>query len=313
MLEGRTIVLVTQVPWIPAQADLAVSMENGTIKDLQRNIGAVRKPVSLKEKIVDSGDVDATVEVAASRTVDRNPNGHANGTNGTSNITVKSAEDKRRDEVTQEALSLGPTSRFQFYKYLQYYGNPIHAIFALACSFLSVASAVGTGLWLAVWVGAYDKPGAVNVGFYLGVYAAWSFGEIVLTGLTTVGYEWGGWHAARTLHRTFITAMMNVPLSWFKATPVGRVVNRFSRDMFSIDKSLPAMLRYCLEAFIRLFFQIAAVGSVLPVFMIPAAFVSFMSPPTCCRLDQDNLLTGVIVLLCGYSCWRDVYPYRRSR
>ncbi|KAK8028893.1 hypothetical protein PG991_005949 [Apiospora marii] len=275
MLQGRTIVLVTQVPWIAPQADLAVIMENGTVKDLQRNIGVIRQPVSLKETIVDDGDVDATVEVAASRTANGSTSEHTNGingTNGTSNIAVKSAEDKRRDEVTQEALSLGPTSRFQFYKYLQYYGNPVHAIFALACSFLSVASAVGTGLWLAVWVGAYDQQGAVNVGFYLGVYAAWSFGEIVLNGLTTVGYEWGGWHAARTLHRTFITAMMNVPLSWFKATPVGRVVNRFSRDMFSIDKSLPAMLRYCLEAFIRLFFQIAAVGSVLPVFMLPAAF-----------------------------------------
>lgn len=288
MLQGRTIVLVTQVPWIAPQADLAVVMENGTIKDLQRNIGVIRQPVSLKENIVDDGDVDATVEIAASRAANGSTSEHTNGTNGTngkSNVAVKSAEDKRRDEVTQEALSLGPASRFQFYKYLQYFGNPVHAIFALACSFLSVASAVGTGLWLAVWVGAYDRPGAVNVGFYLGVYAAWSFGEIVLNGLTTVGYEWGGWHAARTLHRTFITAMMNVPLSWFKATPVGRVVNRFSRDMFSIDKSLPAMLRYCLEAFMRVFFQIAAVGSVLPVFMVPAAFVRFrghLPPPCCC-------------------------------
>ncbi|KAK8042751.1 hypothetical protein PG994_013234 [Apiospora phragmitis] len=275
---GQKSRVALALPWIAPQADLAVSMENGAIKDMQRNLGVIRKPVSLKENIANGGNVDATVEVAASRTANGNTSEHTNGTNGTnstngaSNYAVKSVEDKRRDEVTQEALSLGPTSRFQFYKYLQYYGNPIHAIFALACSFLSVASAVGTGLWLAVWVGAYDGPGAVNVGFYLGVYAAWSFGEIVLTGLTTVGYEWGGWHAARTLHTTFITAMMNVPLSWFKATPVGRVVNRFSRDMFSIDKSLPAMLRYCLEAFIRLFFQIAAVGSVLPVFMVPAAF-----------------------------------------
>ncbi|KAK8059557.1 hypothetical protein PG996_009487 [Apiospora saccharicola] len=278
MLQGRTIVLVTQVPWIAPQADLAVSMENGTIKDLQRNIGVVRQPVSLKETMVDGGDVDATVELAASRTANGVTSEHANGsTNGKSNTAVKSAEDKRRDEVTQEALSLGPTSRFQFYKYLEYFGHPAHAILAVACSFLSVASAVGTGLWLAVWVGAYDRPGdAVDVGFYLGVYAGWSFGEIVLNGLTTVGYEWGGWHAARTLHRTFVTAMMNVPLAWFKATPVGRVVNRFSRDMFSIDKSLPAMLRYCLEAFIRLFFQIAAVGSVLPVFMLPAAFCCFV-------------------------------------
>jgi len=45
MLKGRTVVLVTQVPWIAAQADLSVTMEAGMIKNVERNLGVTRRPV----------------------------------------------------------------------------------------------------------------------------------------------------------------------------------------------------------------------------------------------------------------------------
>lgn len=159
---------------------------------------------------------------------------------------------------------------------MAYFGNPIIAVGAALMSLLGTASAVGTGFWIAVWVDAYGRGDASNIGFYLGIYGAWSFAEILISALSFFFYESGGWYAARTLHNTFVQAVLTVPLSWYKTTPVGRVVNRFSRDMNSIDMSLVTYLRFCFEAFTRLVFQIAAVGSVLPVFMIPAAVCCFV-------------------------------------
>ncbi|KAI0014468.1 ABC transporter [Xylariaceae sp. FL0662B] len=268
LLKGRTVVLVTQLPWVAPQADLSVTLYNGLIKDVQRNIGIVRKSVTLSEVLVDDGNVDATAETAATHTSETN-GATVNGASANGNI--KSAEDKRRDEVTQEALKTGPTARLQFFQYMRFFGNPFYALLAIVMSTLSTASFVGTGLWIAVWVDAYGKDDAYDVAFYLGVYAAWSLADTLFSGLTYVAYENGGWFAARTLHTTFMKSVMSVPLSWYKTTPVGRVVNRFSRDMDSIDTSLSGMLRMCLEMFTRLCFQIVAVGSVLPVFMLPAA------------------------------------------
>ncbi|KAI1763655.1 ABC transporter [Hypoxylon sp. FL1150] len=271
LLKGRTVVLVTQLPWIAPQADLTITLENGSVKNVQQNLGVVRKSVSLDRTLVDDGNVDMTAESAAAHTSETN-GGTTNGksTNGT-NGHIKSAEDKRRDEVTQEALKTGPTARLQFFQYMRLFGNPLYAMLALLMSVLSTASFVGTGLWIAVWVDAYGKDAAYNVAFYLGIYAAWSAADIIFSGLTYIAYENGGWYAARSLHTTFMKAVMSVPLSWYKATPVGRIVNRFSRDMDSIDNQLTGMLRMCLESLTRLIFQIAAVGSVLPIFMLPAA------------------------------------------
>ncbi|CAJ2513544.1 Uu.00g016630.m01.CDS01 [Anthostomella pinea] len=268
LLKGRTVVLVTQLPWIAPQADLSIALENGTIKGIQQNLGVTQKSVTLDQIQVDEGSVDTTAEVTATNAAETNGT-QANGTS--SNKQVKVTEAKRRDEVTQEALKTGQTARLQFFSYMRLFGSPFHALLAIVMSTLSTASFVGTGLWIAVWVDAYGKDDAYDIGFYLGIYAVWSLADTVFGGLTYIAYESGGWFAARTLHTTFMKAVMSVPLSWYKATPVGRIVNRFSRDMSSIDTSLAGMLRMSIEAFTRLCFQIVAVGSVLPIFMVPAA------------------------------------------
>ncbi|KAK6957691.1 hypothetical protein Daesc_000478 [Daldinia eschscholtzii] len=268
LLKGRTVVLVTQMPWIAPQADLSITLENGLVKNVQQNIGVVRESVTLDSPTLDNGNVDATAETAASN------DAHGNGTvvNGNkSNGEIKSARDRNREEVTQEAMKTGQTARLQFFQYMRLFGNPVYAMLAIIMSTLSTATFVGTGLWIAVWVDAYGKDDAYDIGFYLGIYALWSVADAIFNGLTYIAYENGGWYAARSLHSTFIKAMMSVPLSWYKATPVGRVINRFSRDMDSIDTTLAGMLRLCVEMVTRLGFQIAAVGSVLPIFMLPAA------------------------------------------
>jgi ABC-type multidrug transport system fused ATPase/permease subunit len=160
---------------------------------------------------------------------------------------------------------------FTVISYMRYWGNPLIAIGAILMSILSTAAAVGTGLWIAVWVDAYGKGDAINTAFYLGIYGVWSFGEILFGALTYVLYESGGWFAARNLHSIFMTTVMNVPLSWYKTTPIGRIVNRFSRDMNSLDSSCASMLRFVVESLTRLIFQIGAVSSVLPVFILPSA------------------------------------------
>ncbi|KAH8166726.1 hypothetical protein CIB48_g1479 [Xylaria polymorpha] len=276
LLRGRTVVLVTQLPWVAPQADLTIVMENGQVKDLQQNLGVIRHIVTIDEAVVDEGNLDVTVEIAATHAAENgtvlngtsSPNGSTlNGT--TANGHNKTAAAKRQDEVTQEALKTGQTARLQFFAYMRHFGSPFHAVLAIVMSILSNASFVGTTLWLAVWVDAYERDDAYDVAFYLGIYAAWTLGDTFFNGMTYICYELGGWHAARTLHTNFIKAIMNVPLSWFKTTPVGRIVNRFSRDMTSLDTAIVGMLRMTIENAVRLCFQSFAVSTVLPVFMFP--------------------------------------------
>lgn len=47
LLRGRTILLVSQVPWIAAQADTEIELEDGMVKRIEQNLGLTRTPVSV--------------------------------------------------------------------------------------------------------------------------------------------------------------------------------------------------------------------------------------------------------------------------
>ena len=85
--------------------------------------------------------------------------------------------------------------------------------------------------WLSIWVSAYEKSGTVNVGFYLGIFALCNLVSVLFVGGNFLVFQRAAWLAARTLHFKLINGVMKAPLSWWKEIPVGRVVNRFSRDM----------------------------------------------------------------------------------
>lgn len=123
---------------------------------------------------------------------------------------------------------------------------------------------------MSIWVEAYNHNAHVDIAYYLGVYAAITFTEIITYGVVVIAFEWGAWNAARKLHNDFIRAVMRVSLSWFKVIPIGRITNRFSGDMAAIDGNLSGMLRATLDAVMMLFFRVAAVSSIMPVFMVPA-------------------------------------------
>ncbi len=136
MLHGRTTVLVTNLPWIVAQADLSVNMENGRIDAVERNIAATRSPVVLdKENLAE----------------DDNP--AVSGTASGSEAKPKSTTDKKDDIKDEMAASSGSgrmmcknpslqlflvlpvnKSNFVVFKYLSYFGNPLYAIFAIFTS-----------------------------------------------------------------------------------------------------------------------------------------------------------------------------------
>ncbi|ROW09475.1 hypothetical protein VMCG_02441 [Cytospora schulzeri] len=263
MLKGRTVVLVTQHKWISQQADSIVALENGTVVSIEQNIGVVRRPPQITEDAIDEEDQDTP---AAS---------NGDGTNGTTNgeATKSAAETKpKKDDITKEMEATGKTGRFSFFQYMSHFGGPGYAIFAILASATATACYLATSLWISVWVDAVDRGDAIDIAFYMGVYAVINIGTVVIDGLVMLVYSYGGWLAAKKLHARFIRSVMNVSLSWYKDTPTGRVVNRFSRDMASLDSQLARILQGTLELLMALIFRLGAISSIMPIFLVPGLF-----------------------------------------
>ncbi|KAF4462959.1 hypothetical protein FALBO_10217 [Fusarium albosuccineum] len=264
LLSGRTTVLVTNLPWISEQADFYVSLEKGQVKSAEPQIGVARKPIAIAQVL--GGDAEET-EAPGETEPEIQPSGDS--LNDTNKI---SGGKTLRDIVSQEMKASGKVGRMTFLQYMNYFG---HTVFVVVCLGLLLGTNIFTfasTLWLSVWVEAYNQKAHIDIAYYMGIFAALTFLEIGTYCLVIILFEWGAWRAARRLHNDFIRAIMRVSLSWFKHIPIGRITNRFSSDMASIDGTISTMLRIMLDTLLLMLFRIAAVSSIMPIFMVPALF-----------------------------------------
>lgn len=57
-------------------------------------------------------------------------------------------------------------------------------------------------------------------------------------------------HASKILHKLALSNVFHSPMSFFDMTPIGRIVNRFSKDLDTVDVMLPTNLRSWIGCFI---------------------------------------------------------------
>lgn len=153
-----------------------------------------------------------------------------------------------------------------------YFGHPVFVSMCIVTLLITNISTFAGTFWLSIWVEAYNHKAHVDIAYYMGIFSALTFMDIAAYSAAIILFEWGAWRAAKRLHNDFIEAIMRVSLSWFKHVPIGRVVNRFSSDMASIDGQLSGMLRVTIDAVLLMLFRLGAVSSIMPIFIFPALF-----------------------------------------
>ena len=103
-----------------------------------------------------------------------------------------------------------------------------------------------TDAWLAHWVSATDKnitnsstTSENSTDFYLETYTMLALGNSVLTLLRSFLFAYGGIKAAKMIHKKLLKSVFETKIHFFDVTPLGRILNRFSSDTYTIDDTLP--------------------------------------------------------------------------
>nr|XP_008197317.1 PREDICTED: multidrug resistance-associated protein 1 isoform X4 [Tribolium castaneum] len=103
---------------------------------------------------------------------------------------------------------------------------------------------IGSNVWLGVW--ADDDTVVVdNVtdtgkrDFYLGIYGALGIGQAIMSLFADLAPQLGCCYASIALHQVMLRGVLRAPMLFFDTTPLGRILGRFSRDVETMDSSLP--------------------------------------------------------------------------
>ncbi|XP_055346994.1 multidrug resistance-associated protein 1-like [Paramacrobiotus metropolitanus] len=184
--------------------------------------------------------------------------------------------------VESETAEFGQVKMKVFHTYFK---NATYlAAFGMVGSYtLFNAFNVSGSFWLTEWTkdaNYTDRRGDPGWRDYrLGVYFTFGFLQSIFILCSYLILAYGQIMASRNLHRGMLMRIMRAPMSFFDTTPLGRIVNRFSKDVEIVDSMIPLNMEGVIYCFLSVVFTLVVISISTPIFspvIIPLAIFYFL-------------------------------------
>uniref|UniRef100_A0A9J7YYP2 ABC-type glutathione-S-conjugate transporter n=1 Tax=Cyprinus carpio carpio TaxID=630221 RepID=A0A9J7YYP2_CYPCA len=281
VLKNKTRILVTHGLSFLPQADLILVIEDGEITEM----GSYAELLSRKNTFADFAISDSEQEQDQEE-VGRLTQADKAHTGRVSNRATST-------DVSNSGLNVHCIIQsVKLEMYVDYF-RTIGLAFIIPIIFLYAfqqAASLAYNYWLSLWADDPVVNGTqVDTGLKLGVFGALGFAQGIAIFGTTVAISLGGIIASRHLHLDLVNNVLHSPMSFFESTPSGNLLNRFSKEIDSIDCMIPdglkMMLGYVfklLEVCIIVLMATPFAGVViLPLTMLYAFIQSFYVATSC--------------------------------
>ncbi|KAI8328920.1 hypothetical protein BC941DRAFT_444086 [Chlamydoabsidia padenii] len=292
LLKGRTVILVTHhVRLCLPGAYYLVKLEKGVV--------AGHGHVS---ELAESGQL---VKLLGEEAVGSNDEGNS-GDDDNDNHSVVDDEDydisrsTAVNKLVAEEESAEGHVKYDVYKtYLRACGGWPFWVTLIFSYFISRFFTFAENWWLRIWAAAYAEPvkeqfvatgqtvfgyttfqtlrhyaQEVDVNYYICIYLALCMSFVVFDTLRSVLLYWGSIRGARVLFDALLIRIIRAPSRFFDTTPVGRILNRFGKDVTTVDLRMARSASILLECCTGLIQSILVISLITPQFLIMAILVS---------------------------------------
>ncbi|KAJ5573698.1 uncharacterized protein N7459_008125 [Penicillium hispanicum] len=116
----------------------------------------------------------------------------------------------------------------------------------------------------------------VNVAYYLGVYALLGFLYIAISLTREAVLFWGSLHASWKIHDRLLKAVMHAKFRFFDSTPLGQLMNRFSKDVESVDQEVAPVAIGMLHSLASVIMIVILISVITPGFLIAGIFITLV-------------------------------------
>ncbi|XP_051770127.1 ATP-binding cassette sub-family C member 3 isoform X1 [Ctenopharyngodon idella] len=186
-----------------------------------------------------------------------------------SELPVEKKEQKVEKLIQAETTETGRVKLKVYWEYMKAVG-PLLSLFICFLYGCQSAAAIGANFWLSEWTNdALQNRTREKVEMRVGVYAALgiSQGALILANcLLCRAYSM--LKAARATHLHMLQAILRAPQAFFEATPSGRVLNRFSKDVDTIDSLIPDNIDIWMRTFWYTVNVLLVCSALTPMFLI---------------------------------------------
>ncbi|XP_078610229.1 multidrug resistance-associated protein 1-like isoform X14 [Branchiostoma floridae x Branchiostoma japonicum] len=170
--------------------------------------------------------------------------------------------------IQKEVAETGRVKASVFVEYLRSVGITLSVIICLLYCAQNAAS-IYSNIWLSEWSNDQPINGTQDIAkrdLRLGVYGALGVAQGVAVVLTAFAVAVGGFIGAMHMHRILVANVLRLPMMFFDSTPVGRILNRFSQDINTVDSVVPARMSSIVHCLTKILSAIIVIVMSTPIF-----------------------------------------------
>ncbi|XP_062618111.1 multidrug resistance-associated protein 1-like isoform X3 [Saccostrea cucullata] len=212
--------------------------------------------------------------------------------------------EKENKLIQDEKVEKGMVKFAVFGVYLKSVGAMFSVVTVLFYVLYNAAS-IYSNIWLSEWSGdpylyINGTNGTImkeiNISqrnLRLGIYGVLGILQGIFTIIASLSLYIGNIHAGKALHASLVNNILSSPMKFFDTTPLGRIMNRFSKDVDVLDTqigriyeswlscllkviSVPIVIGYSTPYFLVVFLPLAVLYVAVQVNMIKTNFTSYL-------------------------------------
>ena len=186
--------------------------------------------------------------------------------------TAAPAEKKDGRLTTKETRVEGQVKRSVYSLYFAAAGGAVAVVMILMLFVLTEVCKVVNNWWLTYWSNdTAHKPGL----WYVGFYALIAVCSVLLMGIRYITLYLSGIKASSLLHDKLLGGILRSPMSFFDQTPLGRITNRISKDIYTVDKTLPGVFASFLSCLFSVMATLVVITMSSPWFLLVVVVLAF--------------------------------------
>eukprot|EP00210_Caulerpa_lentillifera_P008090 g7724.t1 len=259
-MKGKTIILVTNQLQYVKHADKVLYLNSGRVVEegtyselMNRPNGAFAQMMNESQAEEESNDEDFEGEPESSTQLP------------STSVADKSGADQGPSQLTQkERRSIGVVSWHVIKSYMGAMGGYTPFGILIFEFILAEMIRVGSTIWLTYWTnqGEHASHGQM---FYMWIYASILFGQVLVVLANQLDFKRLGRLAAEVLHENMVFKLLRAPMAFYHTTPVGRIINRLTKDTADIDKNLVEYVSMFVRSGLQLFSTLILVSVITPL------------------------------------------------
>lgn len=232
LLKDKCRILATHQLWVLSRVDRIIWLDDGKIQAIDTYANLMANNPGFQEVMKNTAEEEKEEKAA-----------HVNDDEieeEKKDLTKRKKFAKSPGLMQAEERAVKSVPWSVYAAYIRSSGSMFNIVVVVSLLILSQGANIATSLWLSWWTS--DKWGYTR-GEYIGVYAALGFTQALLMFLFSLSLTIFGTQSSKVMLSRAITRALRAPMSFFDTTPLGRITNRFSRDVDVMDNNLTDAVR----------------------------------------------------------------------